>query len=83
MVLLAAVRRVLLGAHGWHAAWLQVMGTWQVRHPGLQPLHKQAVELKRGFAEFTIRHMPRCVRAAHLCRGPQGSRYADRQLHRL
>ena len=49
---------------GGTAGGLQVTGRWQVHHPGLQPLHSQAMELKRGFEEFTISHMPRCARAA-------------------
>ena len=49
---------------GGTALGLQVTGRWQVHHPGLQPLHNQAMELKQSFEEFTIRHMPRCACAA-------------------
>ncbi len=44
-------------------------GRWQVHHPGLQPLHSQAMELKRSFDEFTISHMPRCAALQVLCHG--------------
>ncbi|KAK9821101.1 hypothetical protein WJX81_004150 [Elliptochloris bilobata] len=37
----------------------QMKGSWQVLNAGLQPLHKEATELSRGFDEFTIGHMPR------------------------
>jgi ribonuclease HI len=37
----------------------QVLGTWQCRHPGLQPLHARAVELTQAFDDLTIAHMPR------------------------
>ena len=40
-------------------ARVQVTGTWQVRHSGLQPLHKRATELSQTFDEFTIAHLPR------------------------
>ena len=37
----------------------QVAGRYRVRHVDLQPLHRQAVELLRGFPRVTVRHVPR------------------------
>jgi ribonuclease HI len=37
----------------------QVSGRWKVRHADLQPLHRQAVDLLRGFPGATISHVPR------------------------
>ena len=32
----------------------QVCGRWKVKHPDLQPLHRRAVELLRGFATVDV-----------------------------
>lgn len=32
----------------------QVCGRWKVKHPDLQPLHRQAVELLKGFASCDV-----------------------------
>lgn len=37
----------------------QVNGRWKVRHPGLQPLQREAVELLKRFGTFTISWHPR------------------------
>jgi len=37
----------------------QVTGRYKVRHADLQPLHRQALELLRGFPKFTVSHVPR------------------------
>ena len=64
---------------GGTAAGLQVTGRWQVHHPGLQPLHSQAMELKRSFEEFSISHMPRCACAAHVLPRDKHSQAARQQ----
>jgi ribonuclease HI len=37
----------------------QLRGEYRVKHAGLQPLHRRAVQLLRAFAEVDIRHVPR------------------------
>ena len=37
----------------------QMKGTWQVKHPGLRPLAREAVELRRGFDEVSFEWIPR------------------------
>lgn len=37
----------------------QLRGEYRVKHAGLQPLHRRAQQLLRGFAEVEIRHVPR------------------------
>lgn len=37
----------------------QLLGEYRVKHAGLQPLHRRAQQLLRGFAEVDIRHVPR------------------------
>jgi ribonuclease HI len=37
----------------------QLLGEYRVKHAGLQPLHRRAQQLLRGFAEVEIRHVPR------------------------
>ena len=37
----------------------QMKGTWQVKHPGLRPLAREAVELRRAFDEITFEWIPR------------------------
>lgn len=37
----------------------QVSGRYRVRNPELQPLHRQAMALLRGFPRFTVTHVPR------------------------
>jgi ribonuclease HI len=37
----------------------QLRGEYRVKHAGLQPLYRRAVQLLRAFAEVDIRHVPR------------------------
>jgi ribonuclease HI len=37
----------------------QMQGRYKVRSPDLRPLHERAQKLARGFADFTIEHLPR------------------------
>lgn len=37
----------------------QLRGQYRVRHPGLKPLHAEALRLIGGFRSFRIRHVPR------------------------
>ena len=37
----------------------QVSGRYKVRNADLKPLHRQAVELLRGFRDVTVGHVPR------------------------
>lgn len=37
----------------------QMSGIYRVKHEGLKPLFAEAQVLSRGFARFTIRHVPR------------------------
>src|SRR5579871_3218489 len=37
----------------------QLRGEYRVKHAGLQPLHRRAQQLVRGFGEIDIRHVPR------------------------
>jgi probable phosphoglycerate mutase len=37
----------------------QVAGRYKVRNPDLQPLHRQVVELLRGFRKVNVSHVPR------------------------
>ncbi len=37
----------------------QLRGEYKVKHPGLKPLHAQAVERRRRFRSFQIEHVPR------------------------
>jgi len=37
----------------------QVNGDYKVKNPALQELHRRAVSLLRGFASFSISHIPR------------------------
>lgn len=37
----------------------QVSGRYKVRNPDLLPLHRQAVDLLRGFPRVTVGHVPR------------------------
>ena len=37
----------------------QMNGAYKVKHPGLQPLYRQAKELSRQFDRVTFRHIPR------------------------
>lgn len=37
----------------------QMAGEYRVKHPDLQPLHKEASELRRGFSEVRITHVRR------------------------
>jgi ribonuclease HI len=50
----------------------QLRGEYRVKHAGLQPLHRRAQQLLRGFAEVEIRHVPRKENAL-----------ADRLVNRL
>ncbi len=37
----------------------QLEGKWKVKHPGLRPLHAQALELLREYDEIDLAHVPR------------------------
>jgi len=37
----------------------QLRGEYRVKHVGLQPLHRRALQLLRAFGEVEIRHVPR------------------------
>jgi ribonuclease HI len=37
----------------------QIRGEYRVKHADLQPLHRRALALVRGFEHFDIRHIPR------------------------
>jgi ribonuclease HI len=37
----------------------QLCGEYRVKHAALQPLHRRAQQLLRGFAEVDVRHVPR------------------------
>jgi ribonuclease HI len=37
----------------------QLRGEYRVKHAGLQPLHRRALQLLRSFAEVDVRHVPR------------------------
>jgi ribonuclease HI len=37
----------------------QIRGEYRVKHVDLQPLHRRALALVRGFEHFDIRHIPR------------------------
>jgi broad specificity phosphatase PhoE/ribonuclease HI len=37
----------------------QMKGTWQVKHPGLKPLSREATRLARSFGEITFEWIPR------------------------
>lgn len=37
----------------------QMTGVYQVRHPNLIPLHREAEKLLQHFSNFTIKHIPR------------------------
>jgi ribonuclease HI len=37
----------------------QLRGEYRVKHAGLQPLHRRAMQLLRGFEEIDIGHVPR------------------------
>lgn len=37
----------------------QLRGEYRVKHAGLQPLHRRALQLLRRFAEVDVRHVPR------------------------
>jgi ribonuclease HI len=37
----------------------QVSGRYQVKHPGLKPLHREALELLGGFEHVRVCHVPR------------------------
>ena len=37
----------------------QLLGQYRVKHAALQPLHRRAQQLLRGFAEVDVRHVPR------------------------
>lgn len=37
----------------------QLLGQYRVKHAGLQPLHRRATQLLRGFSEVDVRHVPR------------------------
>jgi ribonuclease HI len=37
----------------------QVTGRYRVKHPGLQPLYREALELMGRLSSVTIRHVPR------------------------
>ncbi len=37
----------------------QLKGEYAVRHPGLKPLHAEAVRLLRGFDRYDVQHVPR------------------------
>ena len=37
----------------------QLRGEYRVKHPDLQPLHRRASALLRGFDEIDLRHVPR------------------------
>lgn len=37
----------------------QLRGEYRVKHPALQPLHRRAVTLLRGFEHVDVRHVPR------------------------
>ena len=41
----------------------QMKGSWQVKHPGLRPLAREAVELRRAFDEITFEWIPRARNA--------------------
>ena len=41
----------------------QMKGTWQVKHPGLRPLAREAVELRRVFDEVSFEWIPRARNA--------------------
>ncbi|MDQ1736192.1 MAG: ribonuclease / adenosylcobalamin/alpha-ribazole phosphatase [Pseudonocardiales bacterium] len=45
----------------------QMSGRWQVKHPSMRPLARQAAELRRDFAEITFTWIPR-----------EQNKYADR-----
>ncbi len=45
----------------------QMKGTWQVKHPGLRPLAREAAQLRQSFADVTFEWIPR-----------ERNRYADR-----
>jgi ribonuclease HI len=49
----------------------QVTGRYRVKHPGLQPLHREAVELMKRLSSVTLRHVPR-----------EANREADRLANR-
>ena len=37
----------------------QISGIYRVKHPDLKPLHARAMDLLRGFAGYTVGHVPR------------------------
>jgi len=37
----------------------QLRGEYRVKHAGLQPLHRRAQQLLRGFGEVDVKHVPR------------------------
>ena len=37
----------------------QMKGTWQVKHPGLRPLAREAAQLRQSFADVTFEWIPR------------------------
>ena len=41
----------------------QVQGAYKVKHPGLRPLHDQAMEALRGFERWSVRSVPRAQNA--------------------
>jgi ribonuclease H / adenosylcobalamin/alpha-ribazole phosphatase len=41
----------------------QMSGRWKVKHPSMQPLHRQAAELRRGFSTVRFRWIPRAENA--------------------
>ena len=42
----------------------QMIGEYRVKNPELKILYQEAVDLKRGFERFSIRHVPRAENAA-------------------
>jgi ribonuclease HI len=37
----------------------QLEGKWRVKHPGLQPLHRRALELLAAYEHVDLAHVPR------------------------
>jgi ribonuclease HI len=41
----------------------QINGIYRVKHAGLKPLHAAVMQLLRGFAGYTVGHVPRALNA--------------------
>ena len=64
--LIAALRYAI--DHGWRNVWVrsdsqllvrQMLGTYRVKHPGLQPLHREACALAEQLERVTYEHVRR------------------------